>query len=387
MFIAYTVMYYYSPNLTGSVQCNPDDTTHDNCVETGAIPRWVYLLNGVCMLAYQTLDNMDGKQARRTGSSSPLGMLFDHGCDAINSPLGSLNWCVAMGIGAATPFVCFWTLVASAIPFYISTWEEYYTGSLVLPYINGPSEGLILGASLSFVSFFHGPHFWHGRDFYVAFLGPGALLHNPGTDYFCRAVAYMFDPTYAEAEFRGCCNYELLLCLAAFCALQEFFLKAVNIVHKFGLRPLLNLLPFLTLLSCSLACGSFYPLAVRSSMRSCMLLFGVLFVDAVTALMLAHMTEAEPRKARVVLLPLLALAAAGAAGALEDGDGEGWQKNAVTGYLAAAVTFVAFKFTVVVAEITECLGIYCFDISTKRVDRVEYVEGRVTRSSNGKKRA
>jgi ethanolaminephosphotransferase len=27
-------------------------------------------------------DEMDGKQARRTGNSSPLGMLFDHGCDA-----------------------------------------------------------------------------------------------------------------------------------------------------------------------------------------------------------------------------------------------------------------------------------------------------------------
>ena len=125
MVVAYLVMYFYSPNLAGSVSC---DSNHDNCVETGSIPRWVYFLNGLCMLLYQTLDNMDGKQARRTGSSSPLGMLFDHGCDAINSPLGSMNWCVAMGIGAGTPLVLFWTLIASAIPFYTSTWEEYYTG-------------------------------------------------------------------------------------------------------------------------------------------------------------------------------------------------------------------------------------------------------------------
>ena len=91
---------------------------------------------------------MDGKQARLTSSSSPLGMLFDHGCDAINSPLGSVNWCVAMGIGVGQPFACFWTLIGSAIPFYFSTWEEYYTGALVLPVINGPSEGLILGAGV-----------------------------------------------------------------------------------------------------------------------------------------------------------------------------------------------------------------------------------------------
>jgi len=25
---------------------------------------------------------MDGKQARKTGNSSPLGLLFDHGCDS-----------------------------------------------------------------------------------------------------------------------------------------------------------------------------------------------------------------------------------------------------------------------------------------------------------------
>ena len=35
-----------------------------------------------CLFVYQTMDAMDGKQARRTGSSTPLGQLFDHGCDA-----------------------------------------------------------------------------------------------------------------------------------------------------------------------------------------------------------------------------------------------------------------------------------------------------------------
>lgn len=29
------------------------------------------------------MDALDGKQARRTGSSSPLGQLFDHGVDAL----------------------------------------------------------------------------------------------------------------------------------------------------------------------------------------------------------------------------------------------------------------------------------------------------------------
>ena len=36
----------------------------------------------VLLFLSHTLDGIDGKQARRTGTSSPLGELFDHGCDA-----------------------------------------------------------------------------------------------------------------------------------------------------------------------------------------------------------------------------------------------------------------------------------------------------------------
>ena len=40
---------------------------------------WVYLMNAAAVFSYMHLDCIDGKQARRTGSSSPLGQLFDHG--------------------------------------------------------------------------------------------------------------------------------------------------------------------------------------------------------------------------------------------------------------------------------------------------------------------
>jgi phosphatidylglycerophosphate synthase len=48
-------------------------------------PAWMFFFNAFALFAYQTLDNMDGKQARRTGASNALGMVFDHGCDAINA--------------------------------------------------------------------------------------------------------------------------------------------------------------------------------------------------------------------------------------------------------------------------------------------------------------
>ncbi|KAK6049741.1 hypothetical protein COOONC_12754 [Cooperia oncophora] len=47
-------------------------------------PSWAYASAALGLFVYQTLDATDGKQARRTGAASPLGELFDHGCDSIS---------------------------------------------------------------------------------------------------------------------------------------------------------------------------------------------------------------------------------------------------------------------------------------------------------------
>lgn len=46
------------------------------------------------------LDNLDGKHARRIGASSPLGLMFDHGCDALTTFLFTqgLGTILALGI-------------------------------------------------------------------------------------------------------------------------------------------------------------------------------------------------------------------------------------------------------------------------------------------------
>ena len=46
------------------------------------IPNWTWAVVSFLLFTSHTLDGIDGKQARRTGTSSPLGELFDHGCDA-----------------------------------------------------------------------------------------------------------------------------------------------------------------------------------------------------------------------------------------------------------------------------------------------------------------
>jgi phosphatidylglycerophosphate synthase len=50
-------------------------------------PQWSFALCALGLFVYQSLDAIDGKQARRTDSCSPLGELFDHGCDALSMGL------------------------------------------------------------------------------------------------------------------------------------------------------------------------------------------------------------------------------------------------------------------------------------------------------------
>lgn len=69
----------------------------------GDVPRWVPLFSAFAVVSYTILDCLDGKQARRTGTSSPLGQLFDHGCDAlsVNLLLASIACSLSMGCGWA----------------------------------------------------------------------------------------------------------------------------------------------------------------------------------------------------------------------------------------------------------------------------------------------
>jgi ethanolaminephosphotransferase len=68
------------------------------------------------------LDNADGKQARKTGSSSPLGLLFDHGCDAMNTFISGLTLFTIVQIGNTGLASLAYMMPMSA--FFLATWEE-----------------------------------------------------------------------------------------------------------------------------------------------------------------------------------------------------------------------------------------------------------------------
>ncbi|KAK3700325.1 Phosphotransferase [Vermiconidia calcicola] len=116
-------MLYYTPNLD------------QDC------PTWVYASWAIGLFFYQTLDAIDGTQARRTKQSGPLGELFDHGVDALNTSLEVLLFAAAMKFGQGWRTVL--TLLASLLTFYVQTWDEYHTKTLTLGFISGPVEGIL----------------------------------------------------------------------------------------------------------------------------------------------------------------------------------------------------------------------------------------------------
>nr|BAU37044.1 ethanolaminephosphotransferase [Chlamydomonas asymmetrica] len=156
MFVCYLINWYYLPEFAGEA------------------PRWVYTVSGLSVIIYTNLDCIDGKQARRTKTSSPLGQLFDHGCDAISLHImlslaqcafgHQSDWQSAIILEAQ----CVLTPVSGAcvaqvkLPWLVSHYEEYHTG--VLMYGDGffgILEANYTLAIIMLITGYAGPSFWH----------------------------------------------------------------------------------------------------------------------------------------------------------------------------------------------------------------------------------
>ncbi|KAL1879321.1 hypothetical protein VTK73DRAFT_7158 [Phialemonium thermophilum] len=124
----------------------------------GPGPAWLYYSFAFGLFMYQTMDNVDGKQARRTGTSSGLGELFDHGIDSLNCTLASLLETAAMGLGTSKPGV--FTALCPCFAMFFSTWETYHSHTLYLGVINGPTEGILIACAMMILSGYYGPGIW-----------------------------------------------------------------------------------------------------------------------------------------------------------------------------------------------------------------------------------
>ncbi|KAM3175658.1 hypothetical protein ACTXT7_008098 [Hymenolepis weldensis] len=137
------ILLYYSPDLKSNV------------------PSWALVLAAVCIFIYQTLDALDGKHARETNTASPLGELFDHGCDAVASIFVPLCLCVTVGIGThpVIVFIQFFTFLAM---FYLAHWQCYITGYLEFGKIDVTEGQVGVMGTLLFTAIF-GVEIWTYR--------------------------------------------------------------------------------------------------------------------------------------------------------------------------------------------------------------------------------
>ncbi|KAF8569035.1 hypothetical protein P879_01024 [Paragonimus westermani] len=118
------------------------------------VPRWIWLLVAVMVFTAHTLDGTDGKQARRTQSSSALGELFDHGCDSwvvLFIPAVIYSIC-GNGSSPMRLLVLQWLLIWT---FYTSHWEKYITGVLFLPWTF--DFGQLSVTFICILTYFYGP--------------------------------------------------------------------------------------------------------------------------------------------------------------------------------------------------------------------------------------
>ncbi|CAG5119931.1 unnamed protein product [Candidula unifasciata] len=123
-----------------------------------AAPGWAYLLSALGLFIYQTLDAIDGKQARRTKSSSPLGELFDHGCDSISTGTVILGASITLQLGQTPGWLMFENLAAYFL-FYCAHWQTYVCGTLKFSKID-VTEGQFAIIGVYILAALFGPQIW-----------------------------------------------------------------------------------------------------------------------------------------------------------------------------------------------------------------------------------
>ncbi|XP_060530190.1 cholinephosphotransferase 1 isoform X2 [Cylas formicarius] len=126
-------------------------------------PRWTCALCAVGLFVYQSLDAIDGKQARRTGSANPLGELFDHGCDSISTVFVALSACTAVQLGNYPAWMFFQCFCAMTL-FYCAHWQTYVSGTLRFGKVD-VTEAQITIMGILLISAIFGPSVWSTKCF------------------------------------------------------------------------------------------------------------------------------------------------------------------------------------------------------------------------------
>ncbi|CAM9538041.1 unnamed protein product [Ascophyllum nodosum] len=300
-------------------------------------PAWVFITAALGVFLYQTLDNIDGKQARRTESSSPLGLLFDHGCDAINCCFGVVFAASIVNAGTSLPLLGALVL-NQLVPFFFTTWEHYHTHKLVLPIVNGPSEGVIIGVVLALLRGVFGPEF---------FATPRKVLLG--------------------------CPLGVLFVAASLLGVGLTLIKQIVTVALSSRRqvkdtasPMSDCLGFVALMIIGAVWSWMRPSLFHSMPYTMVLLFGLVHIDMAVHVMVCHICDVKCKPFRPILIPFLLVVGNSCfpGGPLI---AETW---VVWIFTLIAAMYEALYLYLVVAETSKALDIFVFKLGKRSQEPV-----------------
>ncbi|KAI3970945.1 hypothetical protein MKX01_024592 [Papaver californicum] len=247
----------------------------------------------------------------------------------------------------------FWFWVIAAVSFYGTTWEHFFTNILILPVVNGPTEGLMLIYVAHLFTFLVGAEWWSQQ------LGVSIPLLSwiPFISKF---------PMYRVVMF--------IMTAFAVIPTVTFNVQNVSKVVKARngkmLRVLAILYPFIVLPGGVLLWDYLSPSDIIKNYPHLVVLgSGLAFGFLVGRMILAHLCD-EPKGLKTGILLYLPLAIANALTArLNEGifgrvpllD----ESLVLVGYCTFTASLYMHFTTSVIHEITTCLGIYCFRITRK----------------------
>ncbi|CAH0385408.1 unnamed protein product [Bemisia tabaci] len=122
------------------------------------VPRWACFVCALGLFIYQSLDAIDGKQARRTSSSNPLGELFDHGCDSISTVFVAVSACISVKMGNSPGWMFFQCFCACTL-FYCAHWQTYVSGTMRFGRVD-VTEAQFTIILIHLISTVFGPDIW-----------------------------------------------------------------------------------------------------------------------------------------------------------------------------------------------------------------------------------
>lgn len=141
-------------------------------------PRWVYVACAVLAFVYQTADGMDGKQARKTKSGSPLGEVVDHACDALSMcfyPLVVVDIFAVGFASAAAKATAIVVMFTGRAMFVVDTVSSTYSGVLPVSEFLDSQEIQLISQTLFILAAMFGNGFLFNLSVDLPYVGTQTL--------------------------------------------------------------------------------------------------------------------------------------------------------------------------------------------------------------------